>query len=134
MGSPNWVFSCSFRKHVAVCAIFATHSSEIFLKTKILVARFSLSGNSRIRQCPTLPHSHPCSTIGAEGLYFCVRDGNRCGPFAKTTGIFVTFLWEPSLLTAGSFRVSVETLNYRKTLSVLLKTRLLSENRGHHIN
>jgi hypothetical protein len=40
-----------------------------------------------IRQCPTLPHGYPCSTIGAEGLYFCVRHGNRCGPFAITTGI-----------------------------------------------
>ena len=35
-----------------------------------------------IRQRPTLPHSYPCSTIGAEGLYFRVRDGNGCGPFA----------------------------------------------------
>jgi hypothetical protein len=27
---------------------------------------------------PTLPHSYPCSTIGAGELNFCVRDGNRC--------------------------------------------------------
>ncbi len=26
------------------------------------------------------------STIAAEGLNFCVRDGNRCDPFALTTG------------------------------------------------
>jgi len=27
---------------------------------------------------PTLPHSHPCSTIGAKELNFRVRDGNGC--------------------------------------------------------
>ena len=30
------------------------------------------------RQRPTLPHSFPCSTIGAEELNFRVRDGNGC--------------------------------------------------------
>jgi hypothetical protein len=29
------------------------------------------------RRCPTLPHNHPCSTIGPEGLPFCVRDEDR---------------------------------------------------------
>ena len=29
------------------------------------------------RQRPTLPGSYPPSTIGAEGLNFCVRDGYR---------------------------------------------------------
>ena len=27
---------------------------------------------------PALPQSEPCSTIGDEGLNFCVRNGNRC--------------------------------------------------------
>ncbi len=40
-------------------------------------------------QRPTLPHSYPCSTIGAEGLYFCVRNGNRCDPFAIAAGILI---------------------------------------------
>ena len=31
-----------------------------------------------IRQRPTLPHSCPCSTIGAIQLNFRVRDGNGC--------------------------------------------------------
>ena len=34
------------------------------------------------RRRPTLPHSLPCSTIGAEGLNCRVRDGNGCFPFA----------------------------------------------------
>ena len=36
-------------------------------------------------QRPTLPHSHPCSTIGAEGLNCRVRNGNGCFPFAIVT-------------------------------------------------
>ena len=37
------------------------------------------------RQRPTLPHSRPCSTIGAEELNFRVRDGNGCFLFAIAT-------------------------------------------------
>ena len=36
------------------------------------------------RQRPTLPHSLPCSTIGAKELNFRVRDGNGCFLFAIT--------------------------------------------------
>ena len=32
------------------------------------------------RRRPTLPHSYPCSTIGAKGLNFRVRDGYRVFP------------------------------------------------------
>ena len=38
------------------------------------------------RQRPTLPHRCQCSTIGAEGLNFSVRNGKRCGSFAMITG------------------------------------------------
>ena len=34
----------------------------------------ALKGGVFVRRCPTLPHSHGCSTIGAEGLSFRVRD------------------------------------------------------------
>jgi ferredoxin len=43
------------------------------------------------RRRPTLPHRHRCSTIGAGGLNFCVRDGNRCFPSAITTGKLIFF-------------------------------------------
>ncbi len=43
------------------------------------------SGSKKFRRRPTLPHSCPCSTIGAEGLNFRVRDGNGCFPFAIAT-------------------------------------------------
>ena len=39
----------------------------------------------KIRRRPTLPHSCPCSTIGAEKLNFRVRDGNGCDLLAMTT-------------------------------------------------
>ena len=32
-----------------------------------------------------LSHGACRTTIGAEGLNCCVRDGNRCTPFARTT-------------------------------------------------
>ena len=36
-------------------------------------------------QLPSLPHTCACSTIGAEGLNFRVRDGNGWDPLAKVT-------------------------------------------------
>jgi hypothetical protein len=36
-------------------------------------------------QLPTLPHTCACSTIGAEGLNFRVRDGNGWVPLAMIT-------------------------------------------------
>src|SRR6476619_4417894 len=35
-----------------------------------------------VRRRPTLPHRHQCSTIGAEGLSFRVRNGTGRFPFA----------------------------------------------------
>jgi hypothetical protein len=37
-----------------------------------------------VRRRPTLPHGPPCSTIGAEGLNFRVRNGTGCFPHAIT--------------------------------------------------
>src|SRR5689334_13022088 len=37
-----------------------------------------------VRLRPTLPHRHQCSTIGAEGLSFRVRNGAGRFPFAMT--------------------------------------------------
>ena len=34
---------------------------------------------------PTLPHTYACSTIGAEGLNYRVRDGNGWDPLARVT-------------------------------------------------
>ncbi len=42
----------------------------------------------RNRRRPTLPGRIRPSTIGATGLNFCVRNGNRCDPSAITTETF----------------------------------------------
>ena len=44
-----------------------------------------------IRQRSTLPGRLQPSTIDAEGLNFCVRDGNRWNPFAIVTGNRIFF-------------------------------------------
>lgn len=44
-----------------------------------------LQGPQKERRRPTFPHSLPCSIIGAGGLNFCVRNGNRWNPSAKAT-------------------------------------------------
>ena len=54
--------------------------------------------NFEFRQRPTLPEGLPSSTIGAEGLNFCVRNGYRCFPFAIVTGIFTLFTFLSYLL------------------------------------
>ena len=43
------------------------------------------SGAFVIRRLPTLPRSHPRSTIGSRGLNFRVRDGNGCDPSDTVT-------------------------------------------------
>ena len=45
-----------------------------------------------VRRCPTLPHPPGCSTIGAVGLSFRVRNGTGRFPHAMTA---VTLLPEP---------------------------------------
>src|SRR5271154_4534084 len=49
-------------------------------KAPSLLGAFFLIG-----QRPTLPHTRACSTIGAEGLNFRVRDGNGWNPLATIT-------------------------------------------------
>ena len=51
-----------------------------------------------IGRLPTLPHTCACSTIGAEGLNFRVRDGNGWVPLAMVTQKLVVGLW---LLVVG---------------------------------
>ena len=53
--------------------------------------------NKKSRQCPTLPQSCPCSTIGAGELNFRVRNGNGCFLPALTTG--------KNLLSLNQFRI-----------------------------
>ena len=52
---------------------------------------------NKIRRRPTLPRSHPRSTIGAEELNFRVRNGNGCDLFAiATENLNVALSCQPS--------------------------------------
>jgi hypothetical protein len=71
--------------------------------------------NIEIRQRPTLPESRLSSTIGAEGLNCCVRNGNRCCPFASVTGNFLfnyTFLHPQNCI--------IQTIYQDQTLDLLV--------------
>ena len=67
-GSPGWI-----------------RTSNPAVNSRVL-HRWATEDYIEIRQRPTLPGGHPPSTIGAEGLNFCVRYENRCFPFAIATG------------------------------------------------
>ena len=46
------------------------------------------------RRLPILPGTGVPSTFGVEELNFCVRNGNRCGLSAITTGkLYIIFFW-----------------------------------------
>ena len=59
-----------------------------------------------IRQRPTLPQIITCSTIGAEGLNFRVRNGIGCIPLAIATGKRSIFLVQRRPSEAGELRKS----------------------------
>ena len=60
-----------------------------------------------IRRRPTLPGRVQPSTIGAEGLNFCVRNGNRWDPFAIATGN--CFVFQARLSNACPTRYSLSS-------------------------
>ena len=60
-----------------------------------------------VRRCPTLPHPPGCSTIGAVGLSFRVRNGTGRFPHAMTA---VTFSPGPRPCVAGLGSVVVTTI------------------------
>jgi hypothetical protein len=73
-----------------------------------------------VRRRPTLPHSLPCSTIGAEGLSFRVRNGTGRFPFAMTA---VT-LWRYSFAVRD--RISRTAQWTRSTLKGVSSCRQIS--------
>ena len=62
-----------------------------------------------VRRCPTLPQGHPCSTIGAEGLSFRVRNVTGRFPFAMAAE---TLLIYQSIVPADLRRLTA-TLDQR---------------------
>ena len=66
----------------STCEGCATHCGHTQKRPDACLGAFSCG----IRQRPTLPGRLQPSTIGAQGLNFCVRYGNRWIPFAIATG------------------------------------------------
>src|SRR4029079_6741872 len=54
--------------------------------------------STMFRRRPTLPPSHPGSTIGAGGLHFRVRDGTGCFPSAMATETVLPIVADPTWL------------------------------------
>ena len=77
-----------------------------------------------VRRCPTLPHPHECSTIGAVGLSFRVRNGTGRFPHAMTTvtrspvpvswlgGLLGVLVMEQQYFIIQALRVSLFTRNW----------------------
>ena len=78
--APKWISS-----FVPAGSNGAFQESEFWENSKKKARLFAGFSSKKSRQRPTLPHSYPCSTIGAEGLNFRVRNGNGCFPFAMVT-------------------------------------------------
>ena len=84
-------FQCTFmlakERHMALSkrAISSLRPTLLYIqvKKKLCSENYRVFG---IRRRPTLPGRYQPSTIGTEGLNFCVRYGNRCDPFVITTG------------------------------------------------
>ena len=60
-----------------------------------------------VRRRPTLPHRHQCSTIGAEGLSFRVRNGTGRFPFAMTAVTLGRYFVFPGVTTNALQRYCV---------------------------
>src|SRR5690625_5022800 len=58
-----------------------------------------------VRRCPTLPHPPGCSTIGAVGLSFRVRNGTGRFPHAITT-VTLAHQPEPGVLEGETYGVT----------------------------
>ena len=66
---------------VGLMQLLPIHHCTLFRYICIYIKSFRLF-YLKIRQPPTLPHRHQCSTIGRLGLNHRVRDGNGCCPQA----------------------------------------------------
>ena len=62
-----------------------------------------------VRRCPTLPHSLGCSTIGAVGLSFRVRNGTGRFPHAMTA-VTLSPCCGPGQCSRGASRVACYTI------------------------
>lgn len=80
-----------------------------------------------VRRCPTLPHPPGCSTIGAVGLSFRVRNGTGRFPHAMTA---VTLVPVPPLLWGVGRLVVTTSLPFWGQVVVLFNCWFLAVQPG----
>ena len=78
-------------KQKGLPSVTSLHAPQVGLEPTTLrltaeCSAIELLRNIGIRRRPTLPDRYQSSTIGTEGLNFCVRYGNRWDPFVIATG------------------------------------------------
>ena len=88
IGKVIFLYNFSTRTRIAGGLLFRT----LCVLNRLISLEFKK--NTLIKECffvnrqrPIFPGSFPPSIFSAKGLNFCVRDGNRCDPFAIVTGL-----------------------------------------------
>ena len=79
----------------------------------------------KFRRRPTFPHSYPCSIIGAVGLNFCVRNGNRCDSYAIATENRTTGFQLPKTLSMRAFWIETHGVGGARRTSPPFLTKKL---------
>ena len=92
----------------------------VFLYQQRKKKPFSRIASIGIRRRPTLPGRVQPSTIGAEGLNFCVRYGNRWNPFAIATGNCSIFMGPRSVIIHSSYLPKVSFVLWKSSSSLKL--------------
>ena len=97
MGSVSITTTAQFGLGGLVCVLVVKWG-------KTLTSLWGSSLLRGVRRCPTLPHPPGCSTIGAVGLSFRVRDGS--GRFPHAMAAVTLFGW-PSHTLGGYVWVAI---------------------------
>ena len=89
LSCPPWLAG-PFQRRGAVISDSDTDCQPLFCTRRCFLGKSKAppeegAFSNKFRRRPTFPHSFPCSIIGAAGLNFCVRNGNRCDPCAIAT-------------------------------------------------
>ena len=107
---------CTFRQQAPFLTDFIRYCQGLFPASKQLQRERPLRCEEafwkKFRRRPTFPHSYPCSIIGAAGLNFCVRDGNRCDPCAIATENLITGFQLPKTVYDTFQAVKISVIRY----------------------
>ena len=85
-GGGGWMNHSRHRSAVIASLCQATITQKVHPTIVIIAHSTPRRQKPKRPAIPTLPQGHPCSTIGAMGLNFSVRNGKRWVPHAIVTG------------------------------------------------